>query len=77
MDLEDVRDRANVRPLKILRRPIDTSKPALLEEQDSGYESNDQAELKTIGRSTYKWDIRDRIRKMQRELEALEGTLPV
>ncbi len=65
MDLEDVRDRVNVRPLKILRRLIDTSKPALLEEQDSSYESNDQAELKTIGRSTYKWDIRDRIYKIQ------------
>ena len=57
MDLEDLRRQTSF-PVpgtrKILARPVAPAKPTVLEEQDSGYESNDQVEVKTIGRNTYK-----------------------
>jgi hypothetical protein len=37
---------------KILARPVAPAKPIVLEEQDSGYKSNDQVEVKTIRRNT-------------------------
>jgi hypothetical protein len=79
MNLQDARAQ---KPLpkpgsrKILPRPKTLVEIAALEEQDSGYESNDQSELKTIGRNTHDWDIRDQIRRMQQELHTLEETIP-
>jgi hypothetical protein len=74
MDLEDARARKSLPEpgsRRILPRPR-TPVKTVLEEQDSGYESNGQVECKVIGRNTHDWDIRDRIRTMQRELRALE-----
>ena len=56
MDLEDVRRRDSFpKPgsRKILPCLTNNAKPVVLEEQDSGYESNDQVEVKTIGRNTH------------------------
>ena len=92
MNLEDARQQKSLpEPVsrRILSRPVDRSTRSILEEVDSGYESVDQSgfsepgldnqeslELKTIGRSTHEWDIRDKIRRMQQELEAPENSLP-
>jgi hypothetical protein len=79
MDLQDARaQKALPEPgsRRILPRPRIPASMAVLEEQDSGYESNDQPESKTVGRNTHDWDIRDRIRRMQQELRALEETIP-
>ena len=79
MGLEDARDQVNFPEpgsRRILPRPKTPVKTLVLEEQDSGYESNDQAKLKTIGRRTHDWDVRDQIRRMQQELCALEETFP-
>lgn len=91
MDLEDVRrQKSTPEPgsRRILPRPTQKNKPSILEERDSGYESNDdplvlepglgnpdQTELKTIGRNTHEWDMRDKIRRMQLELKTLENSL--
>jgi transposase InsO family protein len=78
MALEDARKQGSP-PKTILRRilprPKPTSQPSVLEESDSGYESGESAEPKTVGRRTHEWDVRDQIRRMQQELCALEETL--
>ena len=75
--------------MKILPRLKGRLTPLALEEQDSRYESgsslinselvtitSDDLAVKTIGRNTHEWDVRDCIRRMKQELHALEETLP-
>jgi hypothetical protein len=57
MDLKDLQRQTSF-PMpgtrKILARPVAPAKPIVLEEQDSGYKSNDQVEVKTIRQNTHK-----------------------
>jgi hypothetical protein len=66
LELEDVRQRASKasQPVRILPRPVNRVEHASLEEQDSGYESTDQVEVRTTKGSTYEKDIRDRIHRI-------------
>jgi transposase InsO family protein len=78
IDLQDARARKSLpEPVsrRILPRPKTPVKLLVLEEQDSGYESNERSKPKTIGRNTHDWDVRDQIRRMQQELCALEETI--
>jgi hypothetical protein len=67
IDLQDARARKSLpEPVsrRILPRPKTPVKLLVLEEQDSGYESNERSKPKTIGRNTHDWDVRDQIRRM-------------
>lgn len=64
MAVEDFRYRAIIPEhvsRTIIPRPKIPIKTATVEERDSGHESNDETELKTIGRRTHEWDMQDRI----------------
>ena len=70
MALEDARAQAVLpEPVsrRILPRPRTPVKHTLLEERDSGYETDNldqdhrRLDVKAIGRHTHDWDIRDQI----------------